>query len=242
MTTVLKVGGSVITDKTSPETVDESALERVATAIATADDLVLVHGGGSFGHPVADRHGVSTTIGTHDARAAWAIHDAMTRLNRRVIDALQDAGAPALPVRPLSVGRRDTDGGLMFPTVAIAGLLAEDFLPVVHGDGVVHDGAGVTVLSGDDLVVTIAEALGADRVGLCSATPGVLDDEGEVVARIGTYDEVATHIEDGPGTDVSGGMGAKVRTLLEYDGPAHIFDLDGLDGFLAGEDPGTLVG
>ncbi|MFW6045379.1 MAG: acetylglutamate kinase, partial [Natronomonas sp.] len=59
MTTVLKLGGSVITDKTEPETVDHSSLRTAAVAIGTTDDLVVVHGGGSFGHHHAAAHGVT---------------------------------------------------------------------------------------------------------------------------------------------------------------------------------------
>ncbi|MFB6188703.1 MAG: acetylglutamate kinase, partial [Halapricum sp.] len=57
MTTVLKLGGSVVTEKSEPETVDRAALDVVADDIADAvatdgserqSDLVVVHGGGSF--------------------------------------------------------------------------------------------------------------------------------------------------------------------------------------------------
>jgi len=80
MTVVLKLGGSVVTDKDRTETVDEAALERAAATVGEAvnsgavSSLVVVHGAGSFGHHVADRHGVSTTAGTADATAVAEIH------------------------------------------------------------------------------------------------------------------------------------------------------------------------
>jgi len=77
--TVLKLGGSVITDKDSPETVDDASLKGVLDAVETAYknhdgelQLVIVHGGGSFGHVHAAEHGVSTTSGTSEAAAAAA--------------------------------------------------------------------------------------------------------------------------------------------------------------------------
>ncbi len=245
MTTVLKLGGSVITDKARPETVDDAALARAADAVAgavgPATDLVVVHGGGSFGHHHASEHGVTARSGIRDAAGARAVHDAMCRLDDAVLDALQDRGAPALPVRPLSAARRTDDGDVAMAAAPVRTMLAEEFLPVTHGDVVAGGGEGVTVVSGDELVVALARALGADRVGLCSAVPGVLDEDGAVVDRVGGYAEVEDAVEGSGDTDVTGGMAAKVRLLLELDAPAQVFDLDGLAPFLAGERPGTTV-
>jgi len=241
MTTVLKLGGSVITEKNREEAVDEATLARAADAVAGHEDLVLAHGGGSFGHPYAEAHGVSTSEGTHDAGGGRAIHDAMGRLNGAVLDALHGRDVPALGVRPLSAARRDRDGTLYLRTDQVATLLAEGFVPVLHGDVVAHAGAGVTVVSGDELVVALAEGLDADRVGLCSAVPGVLDESGEVVPRVEAFADVADVLGGSDATDVTGGMAGKVRQLLALDAPASVFGLDGVGPFLEGASPGTLV-
>jgi len=246
MVTVLKLGGSVLTDKDSPETVDRAALARAADAVAryvpqAADDrsLVLVHGGGSFGHHHADRHGVSTTDGTHEAAALTAIHRAMGELNAVLVDALQDRGLAALPVRPLSVACR-TDA-LQFPLAQVETMLGEGFVPVLHGDVIADAGAGGTILSGDEIVVAVAESLDADRVGLCSTVPGVLDPDGEVIPEIQSYEQVADTLGDSEATDVTGGMEGKVGRLLALDTPASVFDLDGLGTFLETGTAGTVI-
>jgi isopentenyl phosphate kinase len=244
MTTVLKLGGSVVTEKDSPETVDDDALARAAEAVADFEgDLVLVHGGGSFGHHAAAERGVTADSGTRSAADARAIHDAMGRLNAAVLDALHEAGVDALPVRPLSLASRDADGDLSVPTGSVATMLAEGFVPVLHGDGVVESGAGVTVTSGDDLVVALTGdgALDVDRVGLCSTVPGVLDADGAVVGRIERFADAADALGGSDATDVTGGMAAKVEKLLALDAPAHVFGPDGLEVFLAGGSPGTVV-
>ncbi|MFB6183016.1 MAG: isopentenyl phosphate kinase [Haloarculaceae archaeon] len=246
MTVVLKLGGSVITEKDALETIDERALAAAADAVADAiadglDDLVVVHGAGSFGHPHAARHGASSTDGIRDAAGAVEIHDAMYRLDVAVLERLHDRGVDALPIRPLSVAHRDAGGRVHCPTGAVAAMLAEGFVPVLHGDVVVHEGRGVTILSGDDLVATLADRLGADRVGLCSTVPGVLDANGAVVPEIERFADVADALGGSDATDVTGGMAAKVRTLLSLDAPASVFGPDDLAAFLAGETPGTTV-
>ena len=242
MTTVLKLGGSVVTEKDRPETVDEVTLADAAAAIAGhADDLVVVHGGGSFGHHHASEYGVSRTDGTHDYEGVTAIHDAMQRLNAAVLDALHDEDVPAVPVHPFSVGYRNVVGDLVLPTGQVSTMLGEGFVPVLHGDVVVHEREGATILSGDEVVVELAEHLGADRVGLCSAVPGVYDESGEVLDLVDSFDAVEAALGGSEDTDVTGGMERKVRELLELDPPAFIFDRDGLDAFLAGEEVGTRI-
>lgn len=239
---VLKLGGSVVTAKDQPETVDEEALTTAARHIGAAEEaLVLVHGGGSFGHHHADRYGVTETDGTHGGDAIAAIHDAMCRLNDQVLSALRDAGTSPIGVHPLTAGYRDETGTLTLPTDHLGVMIREGFLPVLHGDLIAHVGAGATVLSGDEIVVTVAESLGADRVGLCSDVPGVLDPDGSVIESIGSYNEVASVLGKSESTDVTGGMAAKIRALAELSAPANVFGLDGLDAFLSGERPGTTV-
>lgn len=239
---VLKLGGSVITDKGAAETVATDRLAALAATVADYDGpLVLVHGAGSFGHYHADAHGVSRTEGSRDADAVRDITGSMRALNDAVVDALADAGAPAVPIHPFSLASRNVEGELSLPVAHVAAMLEEGFLPVLHGDVVTHVGKGVTILSGDEIVVRLAEALDADRVGLCSAVPGVLDEDGAVVEHVGSFDEVAAALGGSDSTDVTGGMAAKVRELLALSAPASVFDADGVAPFLAGESPGTRI-
>lgn len=251
-TTILKLGGSVVTDKDEKETVDIDDLAPVARAIgaatATAEaadgdaaGLVVVHGGGSFGHHYAAEHGVSRTEGTRNVEAIRQIHDAMGRLNKAVLDFLGDAGVNAVPVRPYSAARRGADDVLDLYTGQIEGMLDEGFVPILHGDVVTHAGKGATILSGDELVTKLASQLSADRVGVCSTVPGVLDDEDEIIDEIRAFDEVQDYLGESESTDVTGGMAAKVDALLELDAPASIFGPDDLQAFLAGKSVGTLI-
>ncbi|MFC7095979.1 isopentenyl phosphate kinase [Halobaculum marinum] len=244
MTTVLKLGGSVITEKDRPETLDGETLAALAAAVAAADvdDLVIVHGGGSFGHHHAAEHGVSTTEGIHDVRGVMDVHGAMTTLNRFVLSRLHAEDVPAVPVHPFSTAKRDADGELTLMTEQVATMVDEGFVPVLHGDGVVHAGEGVTVLSGDELVTELATALDADRVGLCSTVPGVLDDDDAVIPHIDDFDAVADVLGVSDATDVTGGMAAKVRELLALGSPAYVFGPEAVAGFLAGDDVGTRIG
>ena len=248
MTVILKLGGSVITEKDRAETLDGEALDAAADAVADAvvdgdvSELVLVHGGGSFGHHHASEAGVSTTEGTTDAADAIAIHSAMKTLNQFVLSRLHERGVPALPVHPLSAGSRDAHGELDLPLKQVKTMLGEGFVPVLHGDVLATAGEGVTVLSGDEIVTEAATALAAERVGLCSTVPGVLDENDEVIPEITAFDDVASVLGSSDAeADVTGGMAAKVKQLLDLGVPASVFGPDAIAGFLAGDQPGTTV-
>lgn len=243
MVTVLKLGGSVITEKATERTVDDVALERIASVLSDQDTtgLLVVIGGGSFGHPVANEHGLSTAEGTHDPAAIAQVHAAMLDLITQVVDRLIDAGVDAVPFHPLSLAHRN--GAVLSLAVgSIEAALEEGFVPVLHGDGVVTVDQGVTILSGDEIVVELARSFDADRVGLCTGVAGVLDEEGTVVERIDQFEAVSSFVGESDATDVTGGMAGKVQALLELGVPANVFDLDGLSAFLDGDQPGTTIG
>ncbi|KAH8060530.1 hypothetical protein JL722_4633 [Aureococcus anophagefferens] len=81
--TVVKLGGSAITDKARFETLDEAGLRAAAEAVrrcvADGRRVVVVHGAGSFGHFQAREHGVSRG-GDGDS---WRLGLAVTRRRRR---------------------------------------------------------------------------------------------------------------------------------------------------------------
>ena len=158
-----------------------------------------------------------------------------------MIRSVTDAGVPAVPVHPLSAVHRRADGTLRFPEGAVETMLGEGFVPVLHGDVVAHETKGATILSGDELVVELGEALSADRIGVCSAVSGVYDSAGDVIDRIDSFDDVENAVGESGDTDVTGGMAGKVRALLALDAPASVFGIEALDSFIEGDDPGTRI-
>ena len=61
---ILKIGGSAITKKDAQEpTIDEVNLDRIAQEVsAYNDDMVIVHGAGSYGHIYAKKFGIGDVI------------------------------------------------------------------------------------------------------------------------------------------------------------------------------------
>lgn len=222
-TIFLKLGGSLITDKTQVETVRADVLARLAAEIAQARRenpalrLVLGHGSGSFGHVAGAKHG--TRQGVRDA-AGWRgfaeVSDAAARLNRQVLAALLAADVTAVSLAPsASVGC--VDGRIH--TIAsrpVQAALDAGIVPVVYGDVAFDSVRGGTIVSTEEVMMALAEEIRPSWLLLAGETTGVYDESGQVIAAISraNYAEIEAALGGSRGTDVTGGMVSKVQSML----------------------------
>ncbi len=222
---ILKLGGSVVTHKDKPFTPHIDNITRLAAEIAEADaqPLILVHGGGSYGHPVATEYGIAE--GYREPRQITGVsktHQAMMELNGIIVRELLDAGVPAFAVSPSSFivteGRRIIDIDLH----VVERLIESGLVPVLYGDAVLDTMQRFAILSGDQLVVKLATGLEVERVVLGSDVDGVFTADPKLVedARLIEEFSLSNHgdeakIGDALDTDVTGGMLGKVLEAAE---------------------------
>ncbi len=219
--TVLKLGGSVITNKEKPLTPDLRAIERLADEISRAkvSSLILVHGGGSFGHPVAERYGIAGGyVDSSQILGFSQTHLAMTLLNSWVMEALISHNIPAVEVHPSSCVVTKAGRILNMELKPLKKMLKMGFVPVLYGDAVLDSEKGFAILSGDQLVSSLAIKLGAGRIimgadvdGLYTADPKT-DSSAHLIDHI-TLEELKSlkhKIEGSKATDVTGGMLGKM--------------------------------
>ncbi len=247
--TILKIGGSVITDKNSEDGLAlMEEVERVAAEISGFDGkLIVVHGAGSFGHPQAKKY--SLDRGFH-AEGAVVTHKAVKFLNNIMVNALNGAGVNAVAVHPMGCVIA-SDGRIVDMFVDhILMMLDNGLVPVLHGDVVMDHVRGVSIVSGDQIVPYLAERFSASRIGLGSAANGVVDDDGKTISRIdtGNFDNIKSFLGGSAGTDVTGGMLGKVLELLDLGTRAgstsYIFNATisgNVSRFLNGENIGTSI-
>lgn len=221
----LKLGGSLLTDKTGVEALRQDVLERVATEIAAARavdtslQLVVGHGSGSFGHVAAAQHDTRNGVSTIEQWKGFAaVSDAAARLNRSVVTALLAADVPAISFPPsATVQCRDgviVDQSIHLPVMAA---LAAGLVPVIYGDVAFDSVRGGTIVSTEEVMMALAQHLSPSWLLLAGETAGVYDQVGSVIASItpATLPEILPALGGSRGTDVTGGMAAKVGQMLE---------------------------
>ena len=93
----------MITNKEKLLTPRIRTIRRLAREISKANvsGLILVHGGGSFGHPLAKQYGISKGYKDSSQILGFAkTHEAMVALNKMVVDALIGQDIPAVGLLP----------------------------------------------------------------------------------------------------------------------------------------------
>lgn len=276
---LLKLGGSLITDKTRPYTPRLDILLELARQIHAARQsrpelaLVLGHGSGSFGHVAAKqyqtREGLPPSAfqtsppifienGGRPRGGYWfgfsEVWFQASALNRFVMEALREAGVPALALAPVSAVTARNGKVSRWDLTPLKSALSAGLVPVVYGDVIFDEARGGTILSTEDLFEHLARELRPNRILLAGLEGAVWADFPERRNRVerispASFNEVRDGVGKSHGADVTGGMESKVRQMLnlvsEIPGlTAQIFSGEqpgNLQKSLAGENLGTLI-
>jgi isopentenyl phosphate kinase len=242
---ILKLGGSIITDKSADCAPDRDRLASIASAIADAPSggIIVIHGAGSCGHPEAKRYHLDKGASAGNTEGIFVTHRAVSSLNDAVVTALREEGVPALGIHPLHTGVADNGRLVGFECRHLEKMLMLGMVPVIHGDVVMDLSKGACIVSGDQLVRYLAVTLGISRVGLATDVPGVLDG-GVVVPKITRKTVPDLQIGNSSHTDVTGGMRGKIDELLGLADAgigSDIFHVSRIPDFLKGSGHGGTI-
>ena len=222
----LKLGGSLITDKHTPSTPLPKRIAQLSAELAAfrashpETKLVLGHGSGSFGHTAASKHGTRQGVSTPKQWAGFAeVARQAAALNRIVIEALLNAGLPAVSFSTMSSATVSNGIIMEWNLHPIKAGLESGLLPVVYGDVAFDQTQGGTILSTEDIFGYLAVKLQPARILLAGIEPGVWADYPactRIIPEINpaNAEDYFPAISGSAATDVTGGMGSKVRQML----------------------------
>lgn len=228
--TLLKLGGSLITDKASARTLRVETLNRIAREIAAYHGenpdarLILGHGSGSFGHIPAKKYRTRAGVQSAEEWRGFAeVHAEATLLNRAVLDALRGAGLPALSFVAMDSVRAQGGTIRSWDREPIWDALRNGLIPVVFGDTVFDANLGGTILSTEDLFFGLIDTLPTQcRVLLAGLEDGIYADfpqrtqlipEISLPNGLNNYEKGLQFIQASSFPDVTGGMASKVETV-----------------------------
>ena len=219
---LVKLGGSVLTDKAHLRTPRKAAIARLTKELAgLGDDLVVVHGAGSFGHVLARRYRVNGPASPRKARGAAIVQRDVRALDDLVVGGLLRAGLAPAVLPPSAILALD-DGRIdLIDLDGFRDFIAVGFTPVTFGDVVRDRSRGVAVCSGDILMLELAKAFhprcvlfAADVDGLYTSDPK-RDPDARLLLSLSRADLPLIEFGPAKGPDVTGGIEAKVRRMLE---------------------------
>ncbi len=215
----------MITDKTGELAAKTNEMSRIAEEIhkANVQNLIVVHGGGSFGHPYAKRYCLKEGFKRESQRLGFSeTHHVMTVLNGLMMDTLVWHGVKAISISPSSC--LITENGRIndFMDLPLRKYLNLGFVPVLYGDAVLDTKLGFTILSGDQLISYLASKLHAERIVVGVDVDGLYESDPKAngnprLLRNLTLQELKKlriSLGKSNSSDVTGGMLGKVAELI----------------------------
>ncbi|HHH80315.1 MAG TPA: isopentenyl phosphate kinase family protein [Thermoplasmatales archaeon] len=220
---LVKLGGSVVTDKNKQNTVRRRVLNRLSKEIEEAEKrVIIVHGAGSFGHISAEHYALNNGYMGGEQKKGFALtHQSVRLLNNIVLESLIKADIPAISLPPLSFLRLKNKKLSYFDGSWFKDAFKLGLTPVTFGDVVIDRKMGFSICSGDLLMVALSAEFKPERAvfvideeGVYSANPKLektakllknpsLDELKQVATPSNSY------------ADVTGGMMGKVESICD---------------------------
>jgi len=218
---LIKLGGSVITEKSTTATFRSKVMDDLSRQIAKAGkDVLLVHGAGSFGHVLAKKYDLINGFSSKKQRYGFSQTQALVQtLNGYVLSSLHNHHLPAVSLPPHALLRLKNKEFERINMDFFKEYVTQDFMPVTYGDVALDSVIGFSICSGDLLMLLLAKAFHPEKVIFVMDEDGVYTknpkryEDAEFLETI-CYDDIdslQTSLDDH--ADVTKGMSGKLQTI-----------------------------
>lgn len=226
---VLKLGGSLLTDKSTPYKLKEEIVDAVATEIKECIDLeliknlVIVHGVGSFGHPPVLKYNLHKGFKDKEQLISMSkTQQIVNDLRMKIATKLLDKGIPVnlMHASSIVVGNKMVIVNHAFES--LRGFLSLGMVPLIGGDMMYDNSMGFSVCGGDQIAVVLSHVLNAKLLMFATDVPGVYDQDPRSSPNaqifkelnIKNIDQILKRLEKPDIVDASGSMLGKLRALV----------------------------
>lgn len=240
---LMKLGGSVITDKSVPLSFSKDVVYKMGEAIydlSKSEPIILVHGGGSFGHYYSVQYDMHTKPGQYSLDGFAIVRNSMVKLNSLILDVLAQCGLRTYccPPSVLVYSNDAPYGGMTNKYNAIPERVQEmqaiaksGMCPVLYGDAMWHKDRMSYILSGDVIMSMLSEMLRPRLAVFAMDVDGLYEsmESKRVIQKVDAKRLAEFNIaDDAQKNDVTGGMVRKVRAATEIsDNGVDVFFVNG---------------
>lgn len=257
--TIIKIGGSVITHKNSNvPSINIENIKIIADQLRVLnsrrnEQFIIIHGVGSFGHPIVKATGINKGIRQPDQIFAFAqTQKLQNQLNCQIVEALQDAGLPVFPMQISDNVVMENGRIADFHLDAIKGLLELGLIPIGFGVPAYDRISGCSILSGDQSAPYLALKLKAKQIIVAGDVPGIftadpkINQNAELIKTINPLNDqrLEKSLGGSSAIDVTGGMKQKYLELANAARagiPSRIVMFNRMADALRGEPVGTKI-
>jgi len=155
---LIKLGGSIITNKKKPLSPRKKIIENIAKSLRKINEpLVIVHGGGSYGHYWSVKYDMHTKPRKYNVKGVSIVKNSMIELNIIILDSfLKNRLNPyCLPPTDFMTGNKPISKKVKeIEKIARSGLI-----PVTFGDALWYGQNKTYILSGDKIMTYLSKIL-----------------------------------------------------------------------------------
>jgi isopentenyl phosphate kinase len=155
---LIKLGGSIITNKKKPLSPRRRTIENIAKNLKKiSEPLIIVHGGGSYGHYWSVKYDMHTKPMKYDTRGVSIVKNSMIDLNKIILDAFfKNRLSPyCLPPTDFMTGNKPISKKVKeIEKIAKSGLI-----PITFGDALWYGQNKTYILSGDKIMTLLSKIL-----------------------------------------------------------------------------------
>ncbi|NMC59194.1 MAG: isopentenyl phosphate kinase family protein [Candidatus Methanofastidiosa archaeon] len=177
---IIKAGGSAITKKSEDFTPNMEVISNVAQEIKDAGRVViLVHGAGSYGHPIAKKYSLGKGyVDEYQLKGFSETRSSISELDTIILKALMQNGLTPVKIGTFSNFITSNGRIVEFHKEPLLRAIELGLLPVFTGDLVFDRTRVFSILSGDQIVSYLSKLLKPSRVifgtdvdGICTGDP-----------------------------------------------------------------------
>ncbi len=155
---LIKLGGSIITNKEKPLSARKSSIDKIVRALKKLDEpIIVVHGGGSYGHYWSVKYNMHTKPAYYNTHGVSVVKNSMVELNKIILDSfLKNKLNPyCLPPTDFIFGNKP-----ITKKIKEMGKIAKtNLIPVTFGDALWFGKKKSYILSGDKIMSILANIL-----------------------------------------------------------------------------------
>ena len=223
---LIKLGGSIITDKKEYRRFNAETVSRLCREIKeSGQDVIVVHGAGSFGHVLAKKYDLNSGNKNPEqipavAQVCYDVRD----LDSMIVKELNAAGIPSVSVPPGSCFVMDDRRLLIDNDEVLRRFVNIGIMPVMFGDVVLDRKLGFAILSGDQIMERLTDVFDIEQVIFVSDIDGLFDDDPKKNPSARMYDVVDRTVLESVRSDISvddvtGGVYEKMKAMLRMCSP-----------------------
>jgi isopentenyl phosphate kinase len=210
---LVKLGGSVVTHKERPMTINKKAIDRIFKSFLSVKvPIIVVHGGGSFGHYWSVKYDMHSKPDRYPSDGIAVVHESMISLNHKLVESMIRFKLNPYSISPFSIVSNNRP--LVKKIVEFASMTRDKIIPITYGDIVYRAQHKYSILSGDELMTMLSCVLRPKKVIFAVNVDGIYQDP-RSMDLIETVEDKSLIKFSNVKFDVTGGMKRKVREALK---------------------------